>query len=365
MSGNIMKVVPVIMAGGAGTRLWPLSREEKPKQFHNLSGDGTLLEQTIQRLLPLKPESCVIVTARRYEDASYAELERIGMKGTVLSEPRPRNTAAAVLYAAIYLSKTYGDCIMIVLPADHYIRNPVEFAAVLKRVVSEAGKGNLATIGIKPLYPETGYGYIKAVPGKGNAFAVDSFVEKPDLETAISYLAERTYYWNSGIYAWKTSVIIDKFRQLLPRHFEAFAPLGALGAGEVGSSLGDAWTAKERIFDSIESISIDYGIMEKAHERVVVPGDFGWGDLGSWNSIDEILHADGEGNRSPSGDLAIFVGARNCSVFAETKRIAVVGLSNVVVVQSGNDILVMEKNASQRVREVVDIVRDLDSGKQS
>ncbi|HSV96147.1 MAG TPA: mannose-1-phosphate guanylyltransferase [Spirochaetota bacterium] len=365
MSENTMKVVPVIMAGGAGTRLWPLSREEKPKQFHDLSGDGTLLEQTIKRLLPLKPESCVIVTARCYENASYGELERIGMKGTVLSEPRPRNTAPAVLYAAIYLSKIYSDCIMIVLPADHYIRNPVEFAAVLRKVVTEAEKGNLATIGIKPLYPETGYGYIKAVPGKGDAFAIESFVEKPDLETAERYFAEGTYYWNSGIYAWKTSVIMDEFKHLLPRHYEAFAPLGALGAGVVDSSRGDAWAVKERIFGSIESISIDYGIMEKARKRVVVPGDFGWGDLGSWNSIDDILRPDGEGNRSPSGKRAIFVGARDCSVFAETKRIAVVGLSNVVVVQSGNDILVMEKNASQRVREVVDIVRGLDSGKKS
>lgn len=365
MSGNSMKVVPVVMAGGAGTRLWPLSREEKPKQFHDLSGDGSLLEQTIQRLLPLRPESCVIVTARRYEGASYKELERIGMKGTVLSEPRPRNTAAAVLYAAIYLSKICGECIMIVLPADHYIRNPVEFAAVLRKAVAEAEKGNLVTIGVRPLYPETGYGYIKAAPGSGSVFAVDSFVEKPDLETAKRYLAEGTYYWNSGIYAWKTSVIIDKFRQLMPRHYEAFAPLDALGADEVDSSEGDAWAAKERIFESIESISIDYGIMEKARERVVVPGDFGWGDLGSWNSIDDILRPDAEGNRSPSGGRAIFVGARDCSVFAETKRVAVVGLSNVVVVQSGNDILVMEKNASQRVREVVDIVRGLDSGKQS
>ena len=287
------------------------------------------------------------------------------MKGMVLSEPRPRNTAAAVLYATIYLSKIYDDCVMIILPADHYIRNPVEFAAVLQKAVAEAEKGRLATIGVQPLYPETGYGYIKAAPGEGGVFAVDSFVEKPDLETAKRYLAEGGYYWNSGIYAWTSSVILEKFRKLMPRHYEAFAPLNALGADGIVSSLGEAWTAKERAFDSVESISIDYGIMEKAHERVVVPGNFGWGDLGSWNSIDDILRPDDEGNRSPSTGRAIFVGARDCSIFAETKRVAVVGLSNVVVVQSGDDILVMEKDSSQRVREVVDIVRGLDSGKKS
>lgn len=361
MSGNTIKVVPVIMAGGAGTRLWPLSREEKPKQFHDLSGEGTLLEQTIKRLLPLHPESCVIVTARSYEEASYAELGRIGIKGTVLSEPRPRNTAAAVLYAAAYLSRIYTDSIMVVLPADHHIRKPDEFADVLRLAVAEALKGNLATIGVKPLYPETGYGYIKASPGTGDAFPVDSFVEKPDLATARRYLEEGSYYWNSGIYAWKTSVILDRFARYLPRHHDAFAPLFALDTADIASSTGKAWEVKRAVFDAVDSISIDYGIMEKTDGRMVVPGDFGWGDLGSWNSIDDILPADAEGNRSPSGQRAIFVGARDCSVFAEDKRIAVVGLSNVVVVQSGGDILVMEKDASQRVREVVDIVRSLDS----
>lgn len=365
MSGKTMKVVPVIMAGGAGTRLWPLSREEKPKQFHDLSGEGTLLEQTIKRLLPLNPESCVIVTARRYEEASYRELARIGMEGTVLSEPRPRNTAAAVLYAASYLTKVYADCVMIVLPADHHIRKPDEFAGVLRLAVAEALKGNLATIGIKPLYPETGYGYIKAPPGEGDAFPVEGFIEKPDLPTAERYLEEGGYYWNSGIYAWKTSVILERFARHLPRHSDAFKPLFALDRDQIASSEGGPWEIKRAVFDAVESISIDYGIMEKTDGRMVVPGDFGWGDLGSWNSIDDILQADADGNRSPSGKKAIFVGAKNCSAFSEDKRIAVVGLSNVVVVQSGNDILVMEKDASQRVREVVEIVRALDSGARS
>ena len=352
-----MKIIPVILAGGAGTRLWPLSREEKPKQFHNLSGEGTLLEQTIRRLATLQPDICLVVTARKYEEASLAEFAKIGIRGKILSEPRPRNTAAAILYAATYLSKLYDDSIMIVLPADHYIKRNDIFIEILRRSVAHAESDKLVTIGLKPTYPETGYGYIKAIEGNGDALPIDMFVEKPNIETAKRYLLEGNYFWNSGIFIWKTSAILKNFARLMPSHHKAFEPLRALSAAELESNDEPVWGIKESVFASIESISIDYGVMEKADERVVIPGDFGWGDLGSWASIDDILSPDQNLNRSPDPDKALFVGSRNCSVFTEGRRIAVVGVSNLVVVESGNDVLVMDKNSSQRVREVVDLIK--------
>lgn len=352
-----MKIIPVILAGGAGTRLWPLSREEKPKQFHNVSGEGTLLEQTIKRLIPLNPDICLVVTARKYEEASLCELEKIGISGKILSEPRPRNTAAAILYAATYLSKLYDDSIMIVLPADHYIKRNDLFVEILKKSINHAETDKLVTIGVKPTYPETGYGYIKAIEGSGDAKPIDMFVEKPNIETAKRYLLEGNYFWNSGIFIWKTSVILKNFVRLMPSHHRAFEPLYKLSAAELESNDEPVWGIKESVFSSIESISIDYGVMEKADERVVIPGDFGWGDLGSWASIDDILSPDQNLNRSPEPENALFVGSRNCSVFTEGRRIAVVGVSNLVVVESGNDVLVMDKNSSQRVREVVDLIK--------
>lgn len=356
-----LKIIPVILAGGAGTRLWPLSRDEKPKQFHNLSGEGTLLEETIKRLLPITPEMFLIVTAKKYEGASLNEISKTGVNGKVLLEPRPRNTAAAVIYAATYLSKLYSDSIMIVLPADHYIRKKDEFTSVIRKGIEQAKLNKLATIGIKPTYPETGYGYIKAIENSGDIRVVDMFVEKPNMETAEQYIRAGSYFWNSGMFVWKTSSIIENFIKLMPNHYHAFKPMQEMSAAEIESNDDPVWPVKEKIFNSVESISIDYGIMEQADNRIVLPGNFGWADLGSWNSIDDILPPDENMNRSPEMKKIIFLDSNNCSAFTEGRRIALVGLSNIVVVESGNDILIMDKNSSQKVREVVERVKKMDS----
>lgn len=362
-----MKIVPVIMAGGAGTRLWPLSREEKPKQFHNLSGTGTLLEETIKRLLPLSPENCIIVTSKKYVEMSLKASADAGLAGTVLAEPQPKNTSAAVLYAAVYLDKLYDDSVMIVLPADHFIRDNAAFAEALSLGVQEAEKGRLVTIGIRPSYPETGYGYIKAKgetkqqPSEtktGQPLGVERFVEKPDEATAKKYLEEGTYFWNAGIFLWKTSAILAEFKKYLPDMVTAFEELHKMSAAEIKSMSDDIWAKKVDIFKQIESISIDYGILEKTSNQVVIPADFGWADLGSWKSIDDILKPDESGNRTPVSDTAIFVDAANCSVFAENANISIVGLNDIVAVQAGNDILIINKNNSQDVRKVVEIVKN-------
>jgi mannose-1-phosphate guanylyltransferase len=352
-----MKIAPVILAGGAGTRLWPLSREDKPKQFHDLTGEGTLLEATIKRLLPLDPDICIIATSGRYDSMSKSEIKKTGIKGRVLIEPAPKNTAPAILFSAIYLSKVFDESTMIVLPADHYIKRSDIFIETIKTAIKEAEKGSLVTIGIKPSFPETGYGYIKAI-GSGNVLKVESFVEKPDRRIAERYLQEGNYFWNAGMFIWKTSVILNCFKELMPDLYNSFLPLMKL-SGEKITSKKDKKTAdlKEKIFSSITPVSVDYGIMEKAGNKVVIPADFGWTDLGSWNSIDEIIKPDQCSNRCQSDANHIFVSSNNCSVFSEGKTIALVGVDNLVVVESGSNILVINKNSNQEVRKVVEIVK--------
>ena len=350
-------IIPVIMAGGAGTRLWPMSTENKPKQFHNMSGHGTLLEETINRLKPVSPEEILIVSARKYEDLSMSEIKKSGLNGTILSEPMPKNTAAAVLYAAMFLKKKYNDPVMVVLPADHFIKDVPGFTSVINKAVSLAEKGFLATIGIKPEYPETGYGYIKGTKLVDGASVVDKFVEKPQLETAKEYVADGNYYWNSGIFVWKTSVIIERFRELLPEMYSQFLKFESFSHDEIASNNPEIWSLKEKIFSAIKSVSIDTGILENSENRMVIPAEFGWADLGSWKAADDILDPDDCCNRTQSPENSVFVKSENCTVLSEGMRIAVVGVSNLVVVQSGNDILVIDKDSSQDVRAVVDIIR--------
>ena len=353
-----MKIVPVILAGGAGTRLWPLSRDEKPKQFHDLTGEGTLLETTIKRLLPLNPDFCIIATSGSYAQLSSQEIKKTGLNGVVLTEPMPRNTAPAILYSAIYLSKCYDDSIMVVLPADHYIRNNKVFVDTIEYAVKEAEKNFLVTIGVKPEFPETGYGYIKAGKGNGKTFEVDRFVEKPDRKTAEKYLNEGNYFWNAGMFIWKTSAILNHFKELMPELYRTFLPLMELNSKQIESNEGEFFKLKEKIFSSSEAVSIDYGIMEKADNKVVIPADFGWTDLGSWSSIDEIITPDECSNRCAENSSHIFVSSNNCSVFSEGKTIALVGVKNLVIVESGDNILVINKDNNQDVRKVVDIVKN-------
>ena len=346
------------MAGGAGTRLWPLSRDDKPKQFHNFSGSGTLLEETVRRLLPLNPDGCVIVTSYKYADMSAADSAKAGLHATVLTEPQPKNTAAAILYAAAYLNALYDDSVMVVMPADHYIRDDAAFAKTLSLGIREAQNEKLVTIGIRPDYPETGYGYIKA-SALGDVLEVERFVEKPDAAAAAEYLADGTYYWNAGIFLWKTSVILDAFQKYLPKMFTLFEEFLSMPADDIRSMSQEITQKKISVFEKTESISIDYGILEKAADRIVIPADFGWADLGSWKSIDGILKPDVLGNKTPQPDKAVFVNARNCSVFSENLRISIVGLENVVAVQSGGDILIIDKDASQDVKLAADIVKNM------
>jgi mannose-1-phosphate guanylyltransferase len=274
-------IIPVILAGGAGTRLWPMSTEDKPKQFHNMSGKGTLLEETIKRLIPLSPDEIIIVSSKKYEQLSLSEIKKAGLTGTILSEPMQKNTAAAVLYAATFLKKKYNDPIMIVLPTDHFIKNTKGFISVIKKAISLAKKGYISTIGIKPEYPETGYGYIKGTELVDGALKVEKVTEKPPLKVAEQYIKDKNFYCNSGIFVWKTSVIIEWFKKLLPDMYKEFLNLETLSHKEIASNNDRIWDIKNKIYSSIKAISIDKGILENSDNRMVIPAEFGWADLGS------------------------------------------------------------------------------------
>jgi len=352
-----MEIIPLIIAGGSGSRLWPLSQPAKPKQFQAFSGPKTLLEETIDRLKSLKPPEYVIVTADKYEKLSKQELKKARVKGTILLEPAPKNTAAAILYGALYLKKKYKDAYMIVLPADHYIKNKAKFISTLKKTLIEAKKNKIVTIGIPPTTPETGYGYIK-FNSKNNL--VDKFVEKPNLTKAKQYLKSKNYLWNSGIFIWKVSTILEAFAIFLPEQLKVFQPLAKKSAKEIRSSQSQIWALKKKIFASLKSISVDYGILEKAKGQVVIPAEFDWNDLGSWQAIDQLLDSDKKNTKDKNRSThknTLFIKSKNCSVLSLKKKVALIGVEDLVVVEEGENLLILNKKYSQEVKKVTEGIK--------
>lgn len=281
------------MAGGGGTRFWPLSRQNTPKQLLNISGNGIMINETIDRITDIIGKDNIIIVT----NDEQAELMRDCVKDKVkpvhiLREPASRNTAACIGYAAIDIMHKYGDGIMCIFPSDHYIKNKKEFHKVLIRAIEVAGKDDkLVTIGIKPNFPSTGYGYIKYMSTfNSDVYQVTEFVEKPKLEAAKRYIESGEYAWNSGIFIWKASTILNNFRRFLPKLYNCLDTIKV--------SIG---TAKEKevlraVYSIIPNISIDYGIMERSDEVAVILGDFGWNDVGSWDSLAAIYDVDEYGN---------------------------------------------------------------------
>lgn len=344
-----MKTYGVIMAGGGGTRFWPLSRREVPKQLLNLSGKDLMVNETIDRFSGIiKKEDIFIVTnvsqARLMETATEGRIE----KDHILAEPAARNTAACIGYAAMEIIRKYGDGVMCILPSDHYIKDLENYQKVLEVAVKTAKTtDNLVTIGIKPTFPSTGYGYIKFLnKDEALCYQVHEFVEKPDIETAKEYIKEGSYLWNSGMFVWKASLILEKFRQLLPDIFQCLE--------EIGQSMQTTTELDtiQRIYPNIPKISIDYGIMERAQNVVVIEGDFGWSDVGSWDALETIYEKDEHGNIN-YGDI-LHVESKNCIAYAQNKLVTTIGLENVIVVETDDAILVCHKDRAQDVRKVVE-----------
>ncbi len=348
----------VIMAGGAGTRFWPASREARPKQLLALAGGGetggeSLLAATVKRLAPLvPPERIYVVTAERLAQATLDALPGIP-PAQILREPTPRNTAPCIAWATEVILARDPAAVVAVLPSDHHIADEAGFCAVIERAFAVARDGACTTVGIVPTRPETGFGYIELGEARGaHARVVARFVEKPDRARAEGYVAGGKHLWNAGMFFFRADVM----RRLLDAHLPAMAQ--AARAMVSRHAAGDLAAVGE-IFPTLESVSIDVGVMEKAAELAVVPGSFGWSDVGSWQSAWELGRKDDAGNVLPAGAIAVDAERNYFASLAAgaRKHVAFVGVSDLVVVETDDAILVVPRERAQDVKLVVEALK--------
>jgi mannose-1-phosphate guanylyltransferase/mannose-6-phosphate isomerase len=334
----------LILAGGCGTRLWPLSRKSYPKQFLKLNGDESLLQQTVKRFLGvLSPDDMVVITNNDYKFHVKSDLNSYGIKNIIL-EPYSKNTAPAIALGVRYCRDKLGcseEEIIFVSPSDHIIRPEDSLAGYLQKATNIASEGYIVTFGVKPDRPETGYGYIKInnsdkLSKEKKFFKVDSFTEKPDLETAQSYLNDDHYYWNSGMFAFAIRTITDEFKAHSP---------------QIGDMLEVEFDEMVLNFDRMPSISIDYAVMEKSKCVALLPIDFYWNDIGSWDSIYNILDKDEMGNVK-KGNI-ITADTQNTLIIGNKRLISTIGLDNYLIIETDDAVLVAKKGETQKVKDIV------------
>ncbi|MGB9976008.1 mannose-1-phosphate guanylyltransferase [Thermovenabulum sp.] len=355
-----MKRYGVIMAGGGGTRFWPLSRKSKPKQFLNITGEDTMINDTIKRIMDLvPPEQIIIVTNKAQELTLKKVLMKEIPEENILVEPFGRNTAACIAYASMIIEKRDKDSCIGVFPSDHYIKNVYEFQKVLDAAFCIAeNTDKLITMGINPTFPSTGYGYIKfdkESPIKINeiktAYEVKEFVEKPDVQKAKQYIESGDYLWNSGMFVWKTRVILNNFERFLPRiYYKLKSIIDVLYSNKGYEEL-------EKVYKELPDISIDYGIMERALDVAVIPCDFGWSDVGSWDSLGSVIPPDENGNIIRGEHVEIET--KNSIIFSNGRMVAAVGLEDMIVVETQDAILVCPKRKAQDVKKVVEQLKKI------
>ena len=346
----------VILAGGTGTRFWPLSRSLAPKQLLSIVSERSMLALTLERAKALVPEDRVwVVTTRSQAGEIRRELGTLGLSAVrVLEEPSGRNTAAAIGLAAVHVLAEDPQAILAVLPADHHIRDTERFLDLIRRGREVASQGWLVTLGIKPTRPETGYGYIQrgaaleSEQGRGSEegpFRVVRFTEKPSREKAEEYLRSGDYYWNSGMFIWRGHRFMEEMQRQLPKHHEGLTEIGRLL-----EQRADRLDRIGEIYESLASISVDYGIMEHGDRVAVIPAEMGWSDVGSWETVRELLEKDGDGNVLHGDVLAL--DTRNSLVRSEDRLVATLGVEGLVVVDTTDALLVCHEKRSQEVREI-------------
>ena len=342
----------VIMAGGVGSRFWPMSTAETPKQFIDVLGIGkSLLQLTADRFSSIcKPENIWIVTNKKYTDIVKQQLPNVPT-GNILCEPCRRNTAPCIAYVSWKIKSKDPKANIVVSPSDHIVTDTAEFTRVIKKCMDFTGENDsIITLGIKPSRPETGYGYIQADLSSSSlrnkeVFRVDSFREKPDLQTAKQYIQKNNYFWNAGIFIWNINTITNAFRIYQPsmaKIFEAMLPV--YGTEKEQEEI-------DRQFPECENISVDYAIMEKAEEIFVCPTDFGWSDLGTWGSLLAQTKKDLYGNSCIGSDINLFE-THNCMIHtSQEKKVVVQGLDGYIVVEKNDTLLICKLSEEQRIKQ--------------
>ncbi|TAN42309.1 MAG: mannose-1-phosphate guanylyltransferase/mannose-6-phosphate isomerase [Nitrospirae bacterium] len=337
----------LILAGGSGTRLWPLSRKNYPKQFLKLNGDKSLLAQTVERLTPaISLDDIVVLTNGGYRFYVRSEL---GGEGHIVLEPAARNTAPAIALGIKYCIEKLGcgmDEVVMVSPSDHVIRPVEAFSGYLRTASDMAKKDFIVTFGIRPTKPETGYGYIKAGekigdPDAANAYKVERFAEKPDRDTAGKYVADACYYWNSGMYVFKIGAMLSELK---------------LHAPEIDAMMEKSFDEFTAEFESLPNISVDYAVMEKSSRAAVVPLDIYWNDIGSWDSVFEVLEKDGSGNAG-LGDT-VTINTDGSLIIGGKRLIATIGMKDCLIVDTGDALLIAKKGEAQKVRDIVETLKN-------
>lgn len=334
----------IILAGGSGSRLWPLSRELYPKQLLSLISDKSLLQSTFERLSSFMPaENIVSITNTKHTANVKLQLENLSKGAVVLSEPLSKNTAPAIALASKFIQTKETDPVILVVPSDHLIKNNKKFAETVKKGQKLAQKGYIVTFGIEPDYPETGYGYINVLKQPIlDGFKVKEFVEKPDAKTAQKYIDAKTYYWNSGIFMFKASVMVEEIKTLAPEIFKVM--------DECDFSTSDR--IEYNLFDKMPNISIDYAIMEKSDKIALVKLESDWNDLGSWQSIYDVSKKDK--NQNVIIGHVLDEGSKNSLVYSSSKLVATVGLEDTVLVETEDAILACKKDKTQDVKKIFD-----------
>lgn len=346
----------VIMAGGGGTRFWPLSRQAMPKQLLNLSGKELMVNEAVDRMATVIGKSNIFIVTSDIQAPSMitATKDRVFQRN-ILAEPAARNTAACIGYAAMEILRKYGDGVMIITPADHYIENVPALTEIFKKAILTAeNEDKLVTIGLTPTFPSTGFGYIRYDAGvEGAVKPVVEFREKPDEETAKKYVESGEYAWNSGMFIWKASLILDKLKEYTPDIYEDLVTIGdAMNTSREQEVLYD-------VYPKIRKISIDYAVMEKAaatNEVLVIPGDCGWNDVGSWDMMD-ILHEPDKNGNVLLGDVTA-VGVKDSVIYSTDRIVTALDVENIVIVETADAIMVCRKDKAQDVKKIVDMIKD-------
>lgn len=351
-----MKKTALIMAGGKGERFWPKSRQSLPKQFLSLTNDGkTMIQLTVERILPLVSlEDIYIATNTNYKHLVLEQLPGIPAEN-VLCEPVGRNTAPCIGLGAVHIQRKYEDAIMIVLPSDHLIKYNNIFTETLANACDVAEiNANLVTIGITPNYPETGYGYIKADKNKQlkKTYSVERFVEKPDFDLAKTYVESGDYYWNSGMFVWKLSSILENMKNFMSDTYNGLLKIqAAIKTPEEENVL-------KNIFPEFVSDSIDYGIMEKASGIYLIPGNFGWDDVGSWLAVERVKGTDDAQNTLTGNVIAL--NTSHCTIEGKKRLIAALGLKDLIIVDTDDALLIADKNSAGDIKKILAVLRDTD-----